>query len=244
MTVAYQSVGTVGTGSTSVTPGLPASLADGDGVLITVVAKPDTATINTPAGWTLIADVAGGGGTTGNQVGPTRQAKFFREKDASWSTMPAVSVTGGSSSAAIASRYTKDSTKEWDLAAATGTFGTGGTTTNGAATLGSDPGIASGDMVEVSYSTMDEAPTWSAQNVTATGATFGSVTERSEAIETTTGNDIGGMMFTAACTAGASSAAPAIAATLSIAGRGTVSLVRLREVAPDPNQITPVTAVG
>lgn len=60
------SSGTVGTGSTSVTAGLPSGLATSDGVLLWVMTKPDTAVINTPTGWTLVADVAGGGGTNGN----------------------------------------------------------------------------------------------------------------------------------------------------------------------------------
>jgi hypothetical protein len=239
MTVAYVSVGTVGTGSTSATAGTPASLATGDGVLLHVVAKPDTATINTPAGWSLVSSVAGGGGTTGAAVGPTRQATFFREKDAGWTTVPAVSVTSGSACAAIAERWTKDPSKVWDLAGATSTYGSGGTTTNGAATMGSDPGIANGDGLSVLYSSMSVTPTWSAQNVTATGATIGSVTERSEAIETTTGNDVGGMVFTAMCTAGTSSAAPVTAATASAATRGTVSVNRLREIDPPPPLIPP-----
>jgi hypothetical protein len=231
MAVAYVSIGSIGIGSTSVTAGTPASLATGDGVLIHVMTKPDTATISTPAGWTLISDVAGGGGTSGNGTGPTRQATFFREKDAGWTTVPAVTVTNGNSTAAVASRWTKAAGTTWDVAGATGVYGTAAATTNASTVLGSNPGITSGDMLAVGFSNQDDLPTWSAQTISATGATFGSITERSDVIETTTGNDMGGMLFTAACTAGTASSAATVGGTLSAAGRGTAALTRLREVA-------------
>ena len=227
MPIAFASVGTVGTGSTSVTAGLPASLATGDGVLLRVMTKPDTATIATPTDWTLVADVAGGGGTNGNGTGPTRQAVFFREKTAGWSTMPAVTVTSGNSTAAIAERWTKDTGSTWSTAAATGDYSGNGTAWS--AVMGSDPGLVVGDGVSVGCSNQDEGPTWSAQAIAATGATFGSVTEQSEAVETTTGQDMGGMVFTALVTAGAATAVATVTATTSAASRGTTALVRLRQ---------------
>ncbi len=227
MPVAFQSVGTVGVGSTSVTAGLPASLATGDGVLLRVLAKPDTATIVTPTDWTLIVDVAGGGGTQGNGTGPSRQAVFWREKDAGWSTMPAVTVTSGNASAAIAERWTKDTGAAWAVAAASGAYSGNGTAWSAAMDV--DPGLIIGDGVSVGCSNQDDAPTWSAQAIAATGATFGSVTERSEAVSTTTGQDLGGMVFTAAVTAGPASAAATVTGTASAASRGTTALVRLRQ---------------
>lgn len=232
MAVAFQSLGTVGTGSTSVTAGLPASLATGDGVLLRILTKPDTATVATPSGWTLVVDVAGGGGSNGNGVGPTRQTVFFREKDAGWSTMPAVTVTSGNSTAAVAERWTKNTGQTWSIAAASGAYS--GDATSWSAAMDVDPGIAFGDAVSVGCSNQDDAPTWSAQGITATGATFGSVTERSDVVSTTTGFDIGGMVFTAAVTAGTATAVATVTATTSANSRGTTALVRLREVAPPP----------
>lgn len=234
MAIAWVSQGTVGIGTTSVTPGLPASLADGDGVLIQVVTKPDTATVVTPTGWSLVADVAGGGGTTGAAVGPTRQVWLFREKDPSWSTMPAITVTSGSGTAAIASRYTKSAGTVWSFAASTGVYGTAATTTNGATTTGTNPGIEGGDLLVIGYSSMSVTPTWSAQNATVPGAPVSVGTERSEAVETTNGNDVGGMYYTVAVTSGTASGAPSTQATASAATRGTVAVVRLRESTPLP----------
>lgn len=230
MAVAYVSAGTIGAGTTSVTPSAPASLANGDGVLIIVDVKPDTATVVVPDKWTLTCDVAGGGGTTGAAVGPTRQVHLFREKTAAFTVMPTITVTGGSGVAAQAYRSTKAAGTDWDVAGATGVYGTAGTVTNASATLGSDPGITSGDLVIVGASSMSVTPTWSAQSISATGATFGSITERTEALETSNGDDVGGMMFTAAVTAGTASTAATVGGTASAATRGTWALTRLREV--------------
>ena len=231
MASTYLGASAVATGRTSVALGA-FTMNTGEAILIFVTTKPDTGTINTPAGWTPLSNVAGGGGTVGNGVGPTRGAWFFREKDATWSALPTISITSGNSSAAQAYRFSKSGTTIWDTAAATGVYGTSATVTNCTATMGSSPDIASGDMLVAGLTSMDEGPTWSGQSVTATGATIGAATEMSEAIETTTGNDVGGMTFNAPVTAGSSSAAPVVNATASIATRGTSSLIRLREVAP------------
>lgn len=245
MTIAYVNQGTVGVGTTTVQPGAPASMVDGNLIIIKVVTKPDTAVPVTPTDWTLLGDVAGGGGTTGNQIGPSRQTFFMREKTAGWSAMPTITVTNGNSTAAIASQYSKDSTKTWDVAATTGVFGVAATVTNCASTMGANPGIKPGDYLVVGYSNMDDGPTWSAQGVTATGVSaMGTVTERSEIIENTTGNDIGGMFYTVGPVAtGTATAAPATQATASAATRGTVILARLREITP-PLTHTPVDDVG
>jgi hypothetical protein len=227
VSIAFGTIGTIGTGSTTVSAGLPASLANGDIVLLFVITKPDTATINTPTDWTLAVNVAGGGGTTGNGLGPTRQAVFYRIKDASWSSLPAVSITSGNSSAAVALRYTKTQ-GVWEVAAASGAYTADGTAWS--ATMGSNPGITAGDMCVFGSSNKDELPTWSAQAVTATGiSAWGTANERTEALEGTTGNDIGGMVFDRPVTTGTASAAAVVTATASSASRGTQTLIRLRE---------------
>ena len=245
MTVAFRSIGTVGTGSTSVTPGLPTGLADTDLVLIRVMTKPDTAAPVTPSGWTLVADVAGGGGSQGNSAGPSRQVVFSREKDASWSTMPTITVTNGNSSACIAEAWSRGGSG-WLVAAATGTYGVINAIAGGSSfstPLGSDPGLTAGDGVSVGLSNQDDAPTWGSQSVSASGiSSWDAFTERSEVIETTTGTDIGGMLFTTGVVTGTSTGVPTVSATPagSVASRGTIALVRLREVSALSNQtITP-----
>ncbi len=234
MTVAFRAAGLNQSGSTSVTPGAP-TMVNTDAVLIHVTTKPDTATINVPTGWTLIADVAGGGGTTGNGIGPTRQAWLFREKDAGWGAMPAVSVTSGNITIAKAYSFSRDAAASWSIAAATGTFGSAGTTSNGSSVLGSNPGLASGDVCIVGYSSMT-VPTTSAHSVTATGATFGAAAGAFD-VGSTTSNDVGMTTFRADVTAGTATAAPTTAATFSSSTRGTAALIRLREVVASPTTI-------
>lgn len=236
MTVNYQAAGAIGAGTTSIsTHTLPASLADGDAALMMVVAKPDTAPIVTPTGWTPVpgSNVAGGGGTTGDSVGPTRQAWFYRIKDSSWSSPPTVTITGGTAAASVIARLTRTGEGDgFDFATATGAYGTGGATTDGTTLLGSDPGIEADDLLLVGYSSMDDAPAWSAEGVTALGVAVNTAVERSEAIETTLGFDIGGLLFTAVISAGTSAGPPTTAATASVATRGTVVLIRARESVP------------
>lgn len=239
MTIAFGSAGTVptgtgtGTGTTSVTPALPASLADGDLVLIFVGDKPDTSTPTTPSGWTLVATVAGGGGTAGADAGPSRISCFSRVKDASWSTMPSVSITSANGSYAFAVRYTKAAANSWDIASTTGVDTTNATSYSIAG--GSNPGITAGDMLVAAGQIATDTTTWATQTLTATGATIGTRTERGEPV-TSQGNDVGGCVWDAACTAGTATAAPVAGATLS-SNNGAVGpgiIVRLREVASGP----------
>lgn len=231
MTSAFRAAGTVGIGSTTVTPGAPAGLAATDICFIFVSTKPDTATINIPAGWSLAVDVAGGGGTTGAAVGPTRGAWLYREGTGA---MPAISITSGSGSAAQAFAYSSTIGNGWTVTATSGVYGTAATVTAVSAALGGDPGITVGDRLLVGLTSMSVTPTWSAQTVTAPGLTTGAYTERSEAVETTTGNDTGGMVFEAPAQLGTATGVPTVTATASAATRGVIALVRMREVPAAP----------
>jgi hypothetical protein len=242
MTVAFRAQGTVGTGSTSVTPGLPAGLVNTDIVCIYITTKPDTATITVPTNWSLGTSVAGGGGTTGVDAGPTRGTWIYRVKDSGWSTMPAITVTGGNSTAALAVAYSTTQ-GSWDVAAASGVYGTAATVTSVSSTMGSNPGITSGDFVLVGVSSMSDAPTWSAHAYTASGiSNIGSTTERSDVIETTTGQDVGGVVVQFGNPTGTSTAAPVFTSTASTATRGTVAMLRIREFTATPDPITHVAS--
>lgn len=231
MAIAFRAQSAIAIGSTSVSPALPAGTASGDIVAIFVTTKPDTATINVPANWTLQVDVAGGGGTNGNGTGPTRGAWLTRQYDGVW-TMPAVSITSGNSSAAIAIAYSKGASTAWAFGAASAAYGTAATVTAVSAAMGTNPGITSNDFVLFGVTSQDDAPTWSAQAYTATGiSAAGTMTERSDVIETITGNDVGGMVAQFANPTGTSTAAPTFTATASAATRGTIAMLRLREVA-------------
>lgn len=236
MTIGFRAQGvtpsaaTTGTGTTTVAPALPAGLTNTDLVLIYVGNKPDTATPTTPAGWALVGTVAGGGGTGGADTGPARITVFSREKDASWSTMPTITVTGANGSWAQAFGYSTTVGAGWDVASTSGadiTSGTGWSVTGAA-----NPGIVAGDWVGVGVNTNSDASAWSAEAITATGiSVWGTTVERSEP-KTTQGNDMGGYITDVPVTTGTASAAPVAVATASIASTGVGIIVRFRENVP------------
>ena len=241
MTISYITQGTTptgtgsGTGTTSVSVTPPANEM-GDLLLMYVHTKPDTATINTPEGWQAVSNgsASGGGGTTGLDAGPTKAAWFWRTGDGR-TTAVTVSITSGNSSMAqILVLRSSIPDASWSVAGANGVDSTTGTPFT--AVMGSDPGITSGDMVVVFGGIPTDVSTpaqFSAETLTATGLTSGSVTEIAEP-ETTQGNDIGGVLCRWSPSAGPASSAATFSAT---AGgtttnvRGPIILVRAREVA-------------
>lgn len=239
MTIAFGAQGTTPsgttasiTGTTSVTPAAPASMATGDYIVIAVWNRPGTVIPLAPVGWRLIRTFSGGGGTEGLDAGPIRVTLLGRKKTAAWSAMPAITITGGTSAMAQAFRYT-NSTSYWDIASTTAEDTTAATTWSG--TGAADPGLTAGDMVLVFAGATSDTPTWSAQAVTATGVSaWGTVAERSEP-KTTQGNDIGGYVSQHPVNTGTSSAAPVASATASTGtgATGSMIILRLREIALD-----------
>lgn len=202
----------------------------GDGVLIVVTTKPDTATIATPAGWTPVINSTGGDGVSGNGTGPTRVATFWREKDATWSTLPTVTVTGGNSSIYAAWALTKDPARSWGVPVAVSVPYV--STTALSALMPSDPGLAAGDFLIGSASHQDDLPTLSDvdEAISAPGVTIFGETFWSGHYATTTNNDVSNSMLHRQVTAGASTGPATISGTLSPAGTGVATLIRMREV--------------
>lgn len=229
MTIAYVNAGTLGVGTTSVTPGTPASLANSNGVFVVVVTKPNTASIGTPTNWQLVGSNSGGAGVNGASTGPTRVGVFFREKDASWSSVPAITVTSGNSTAAMAFQFSKTG-GGWDHFNRNGTYNgaTAGTAFN---VITAATEIAAGDWILTALSNGANAPSWSGQSYTSTGITYAAVTEFADNIQTGTGNDVGGAFWGAQVTAGAGTVTIQQQATASGASTGAVVCIRVREVA-------------
>lgn len=248
MTIAFGSQGTTPTGTTlasgvgtsSVAPAQPASLATGDLVILLVVNKVETEIPTTPSGWTLAGTIAGGGGTAGSDAGPVRLSCYYREKDASWSSVPSVSVGSANASWAQAFRYTKDPANAWDVAVASGARTTASTSFS--VSVGTNPGITANDMCIAAAGLTSDSATWSSESIAATGVTFGTMTERSEP-KTTLGNDLGGAVWQRPVSSGTASANATLTGTLtsSTGATGVAMLIRLREVAaaPPPQTVSP-----
>jgi hypothetical protein len=235
MAISFIASGAAVSGAGGLTVAVPAHQA-GDLIVILVGAKPNTMTPNTPAGFTLPTDGtgAGGAGTTGVDTGPMKAFVFYNvDEDNSIASVALSSAGGLNVWSAIALVY-RSGSGSFDLAAANGVDSTTGTPFQ--ATMGTDPGLAAGDMVAVVGAIPTDVSTpaqFSAETLAATGIT---TTLDAEVVEfdTQTGNDMGGVVCRFTVNSGTSSAAPTFSAT---AGgtttnvAGPIVLLRIRQAA-------------
>lgn len=218
------------TGSVSVTPTLPASPQAGDYHVLFIGCKPFSATINTPSGWTAITNTAGANGTTGAGVdtGSVQVAAFFR-RWVSGDANPAVSITLGNVGLGVLHRFRPE--PAYRLLDPVGDKGSDTTSGTGfSCTIGADIGIDKNDAVSAFSYIAGNNATFGTPTLSATGVTFGTVTE-TPATEgtTTTGNDAEASASVAFPTAGPSTAAAVVGWTLSVAQTGMSVLVRVRQ---------------
>lgn len=231
---------------TSVSPAYPAGILATDVVLLFVGMKPTAVgggTVTTPTGWTLQDSLtnAGGYAAQGADSGNTNLYVYTWDtpvagqtgnltvtiggNNVTWAFMVRVPTGGGALSFGSADGQ-RTTTPTSPMAIAL---------TNGA----SATNFQTGDRAIWAMSIPTDVTTpaqFSAQSITATGATFGAAAELNEP-DSGTGNDIGGYSAWAAVTAGSSTTAPTVNATL--AGtltnvRGPVVLLRVREGAIPP----------
>lgn len=238
-------------GGTTVAPAYPAGILATDAVLLFVGQKPSTAnggTVTTPTGWTLRDELTGAGGygtTVGIDTGNTNLRVYswntpvagqtgnltvtIGTNNISWAFIVRIPSGGGALSYGSADgQRTTQPTSPMSIA-----LTNGATATN----------FQSGDRAIWAMCIPTDVTTpsqFSAQSITATGATFGTATELNEP-DSGTGNDIGGYSAWAAVTAGSSTTAPTV--TTTVGGtltnvRGPVVLLRVREGAA-PQTLTP-----
>ena len=244
-------------GGTSVAPAYPSGILATDVVLLFVGQKPSTAnggTATTPSGWTLRDELlaAGGYGTTlGADTGNTNLRIYswdspvagqtgtcsvtLAQNNISWAFIVRIPKGGGALGFGSADgQRTTAPTSPLSIAL-----------TNGA----SATNFQSGDLAIWAMCIPTDVTTpsqFSAQSITATGATFGTAVELNEP-DRATGNDIGGYSAYALVSSGSSTTAPTVQTNL--AGtltnvRGPVVLLRVREAAPTPVGTGAITLGG
>lgn len=234
MAITLRAAGAWAAGTTSVAPTIPGGTAAGDIMLLHVVCKPFSATINTPTGWTLVPGTDGANGSTASGIdsGSVQQKTFFRL----WVTgdgTPTVSITSGNVALGVIKSFQKASAAGW--AHPLGAKGSDTSSGTGfSLTMDQDPGITNGDMLDAVSVIAGDNSTFGTPTMTATSATLAAVTE-SPATEGTTagGNDLEATAGHSACTAGTATAAPVVGWTLSVAQTGGGALTRLREIVSD-----------
>lgn len=177
-------------GTTSVAPAYPEH-DYGDLLLLFVGSRASADnTPTTPAGWTSLGSYNGGVGTFGADAGNARSTVFYREATARLTGTVTVSITSGNTAIGQIVSIHRDDAESWVLDSDGGTDSTAGTswsTTGSGIDLDSANG---GDILLVGNSINTDAYTYSSYSLSASGITFGDVTETSE-FTTTGGNDMG-----------------------------------------------------
>lgn len=221
-TLSYGAAGALAystSGGTSVAPGYPAGITTKSALIMVVGQKPSAAnggTVTTPTGWTLRATLVGAGGyatTLGADTGNTNVYVYSKDS-VSGTESGTLSVTVGTNNVCWAQifRVESDVPATWSFAGTTGSDTSAG---NVSITMSADPGVQAGDFIFAGMVIPTDVTTpsqFSAEALSQTGITFGTVTEISEP-DTTTGNQVGGFNVYAPVSAGTSSAVPTLTAT-------------------------------
>lgn len=229
MTISYIAVGALSEHTDTIAPAYPAGADAGRLAILQVVsARLTDTTPSTPSGWTLAGSASGGGGVFGLDTGPRRLTWFVRVLAGS-DAVPTTAIASGDTGSLIAGRIvvlSRSAGTGWRWAT---TFGEDATAGTGFSALCTDARTwAVGDMAILGYGIRSDAGSLTAEAVTATGITFGTVTERADDA-VTSGHDARLGIATGSVTAGSGTQAPTVAATLAIAHTGVAGVLRIRE---------------
>ncbi|HEY9372875.1 hypothetical protein [Streptomyces sp.] len=228
MTISYGAAGTVTEHTDTITPPLPAGVAAGQLAILQVVSgHPSDSIPSTPSGWTAAGSFGGGGGSFGAGTGPRRVTFFVRVLLGS-DTAPTVAIPTGTGSTIAARIYSLSRSAgtgwRWSAAFAEDTSSGTGFSAASSTTLT----WAAGDFVVIGYGIPLSTSAFSAEAITATGITFGTITERADDT-ITSGHDSRLATATGAVSSGSGTQAPTLAATLSSASIGAAGVLRVRE---------------
>lgn len=206
-------------GGASVAPSWPTTAITGSKDVLIIGMKPNTSgsgTVTTPAGWTLLGSItaAGGYGSQGADTGNCDLYVFTRDTDGTASGTLSVTINTVAAGGVAWGKILRVSagSGSWNVAMATGSQTAGG---NLSVTFGSDPGVATGDLVVGIFcdpTDIGAGAQFSAEAFSQTGVTFTTAQEIEEPFSAT-GNDIGAMLCYSFAASGSSTAAPSMTAT-------------------------------
>jgi hypothetical protein len=218
--------------------------------------QPNNGTITTPAGWTLIDQLedAGGYGTTANSDVGNTSVRVYRKDVVTGTETGNLALTLTNNEVCwgfmVRVSYAAGSTVSFGSADGQNTVAPAvdGIITIPLTNSASPTNFQSGDLAIWAYCIPTDVQTpsaFSARSITATGTTFATAVEFNEP-DNSTNDDIGGYSAYAFATAGSSTAAPTVSATVTgtlTNNRGPVVAIRLREVAGGgtPQTITQAT---
>jgi hypothetical protein len=197
-------------------PALPTGTQNGDMVVYGIMLKYGSGTggvtITPPTDWLDPTDneVTNTGLSNGsNDEGNVRAALFFREKDASWSTLPQIDLSGTPNCTMVAAiSFSKGASEAWDIACASAADDSVAATGVNPAAAGTTLGFGSGDWLFSFVAQNGNAGTPTVpMTVTVAGVTLGNNTTRWDGA-TTSGTDLRGHSTTQTYTSGTASAGP------------------------------------
>lgn len=233
--VSYGAIGTIGysaSGGTSVDAAYPSGITSRSGLVLIVGQKPSSAnggTVTTPSGWTLQGSLTGAndgdtGGYTTTLGADTGNCNLFvyTKNTVTGSESGNLTVTVGTNGVCwgVIVRLQSSDDCTWSWACGVGKDTSAGNVSIATGSLA----IASGDHVLMGMVIPTDVTTpsqFSAEALSQSGTTFGTVTEIGEP-DSTTGNDIGGFLAEAPVSSGSGSGA----ATLTATAGGTTTNVR------------------
>lgn len=227
--------------STAVAPTYPTGLAEGDQVYAVLAIKPDTATVATPANWTLVgASAALGAGTQGAGTGATKVHVYRRAVPAGGLTgSQSFTITGGSAPVAHMRAFRADTAGTTGTVTWSNAFSSFSRTTAIAdidgTTTAAIAGQASDEYVMVTATPAATANAVLISAISEAGLTFDTVTQiPAGTITSTQGNDISAAAAQTKVTAGSGSAVVVVSGGMNVASTSGTMVFRVRATATTP----------
>lgn len=215
--------------STTVSPTYPAGLVEFDTVYAVLHIKPHTATVATPANWSLVGSEQGGGGAQGAGTGLTRIHVYKRTVPSGGLTgSQAFTITGGSSPVGHMQAWRSNGTGLlWDTETLT-FYSRSGASTAAGGTGGANVVLGPKDALIAVVGTPDDTTTnLNITNLAATGATLNALVKAPSAAQNTNativnaqGNDVAAASAYAVVASGVSTAAPSVTCTANASETG------------------------
>jgi len=221
------------TGSATTIPAVyPSGITAGQLLVLTVSWGNSAGTApTTPSGWGFQGTANNTTGTFGTDTGPRRVSVYAKIADGTETGTLNVTATGNNTGGASIIRLAHTNAGyDWAVAVSTGADSTAGTGVS--VTGGSTIAFQAGDLMVISVGQLVDNSTQSAKSITATGITFGTLTNRAS-VAITTGSDMRHIVDTVPVSSGSGTVAPVYAYTASSATtQAAVVFLRVREVPP------------
>lgn len=188
----------------------------GDRLILVVGNRYSSATPTTPAGWTLIANnISGGSGSDGIDTGTARVSAYYRDVTANLTGTVTVTISAGNTAIGQIFAIHKDDVTGWVMDNDSGVDATAGTTWSATGNGIDLSSVDGGDLLLAFSSINTDSWVYSNHSMSASGITFGDVTQTSE-YRSATGSDMTLLAATGRVTGGtATNVAPTYTATAS-----------------------------